>query len=229
MFDLETLKEKLDGETLAALGNHINDLTGSRDAAKRESIEGRKALKEKAESLQSAQNRIFEKLGIESLDDLDTLPDPKSVKGDADAIKQFEAKLKRFERERDDAVKGRDAMVSQMTQAKKQSAIAQAISAGGFFDTKSARFHLESATEQQDDEFMFKTNDGRLIPLSDGAKLIAAEMPHLVNKIPSGTGSGHRDTGGASAAKTMPKTVFDALRPSERAEAMSKGFAITET
>jgi hypothetical protein len=224
MFDLETLKEKLDGETLSALGNHIADLEGKVKTV-RKKADTADAATAKAAQLEA---RILEKLGIESLDDLDTIPDPKASKGDADALKQYEAKLKRIERERDEANKSRDGVIAQMTQAKKQAAIAQALSAGGFHDVRSAKLHLEAATEQQDDDFMFKTMDGRLIPLSDGAKLIATEMPHLV-KAPQGTGSGYRDAGGGSSAKTMPKAAFDALKPSERADAVSKGFTITES
>ena len=53
MFELDTIKDKLDSETLAALKSHLDDLAGSRDAAKRESIDGRKALKAKVDELQS--------------------------------------------------------------------------------------------------------------------------------------------------------------------------------
>ena len=228
MFDLETLKEKLDGETLAALSSHIDDLTGSRDAAKRESIDGRKALKEKVETLQGAQTRIFEKLGIESLDDLDTLPDPKVAPAQADALKQFEAKLKRFERERDEAFKAKDALLSQMTQAKRQAAIAQAVGAGGFHDAETAEMLLSARVEQQDDEFLFKTRDGRFIPLADGAKLIATEKSYLV-KAPQGTGSGFRDAGGSAAAKKMTQAALDALKPAERAKAFADGYTISDT
>jgi len=227
MFELDTIKDKLDSETLAALKSHLDDLAGSRDAAKRESIDGRKALKAKVDELQTAHSKILDKLGIETLDDLDNLPDPKAVKTEADtSLKQFEARLKRFERERDDAVKAREAMVAQMTQAKKQTAISQAIAAGGFHDTEAAELLLARAIEQQDDEFLFKTKDGRFIPLSDGAKLIATEKPHLV-KAPQGTGSGFRDSGGKTS-KTMPQAAFDALRPTERAAKMAEGYTLTE-
>jgi hypothetical protein len=228
MFDLESLKDKLDGETLSALKSHVDDLAGSRDAAKRESIDGRKALKAKVDELQSANSKILEKLGIDSVDDLENLPDPKAVKTEADtSLKQFEARLKRAEREREEAVKASEALKSQMTQARKQAAIAQAISAGGFHDSEAAELLLSSRIEQQDEEFLFKTRDGRFIPLSDGAKLIATEKPHLV-KAPQGTGSGFRDAGSA-AAKTMPKAIFDALKPAERAQKMSEGFTLTES
>jgi len=63
--------------------------------------------------------------------------------------------------------------------------------------------------------------------LSDGAKLIATEKPHLV-KPPQGTGSGFRDSGG-KASKTIPQAAFDALKPSERAVKIAEGFTLTES
>lgn len=222
-FDLETLKEKLDGETLAALGIHFSELEGKLKTV-RKKADTADAATAKAAQLEA---RILEKLGIESLDDLDTLPDLKAAKTEADALKQFEARLKRTERERDDANKARETLVTQMTQARKAAAIAQAVSAGGFFDTEAAELLLSRSIEQQDDEFVFKTKDGRTIPLSDGAKLIATEKPHLV-KAPQGTGSGFRDAGGKSA-KTLPQAAFDALKPAERAAKMAEGFTVTET
>ena len=56
--------------------------------AAQESIEGRKGK-------DAVIAKALEKLGIESQDDLDSLPD---AKGQAEAIKQYEAKLRRAER-----------------------------------------------------------------------------------------------------------------------------------
>lgn len=223
MFDLEALKEKLDSETLAALASHLAEVDGKLKTV-RKKADTADAQAAKAAQLEA---RILEKFGLESLDDLETLPDPKAAKSEIDALKQFENKLKRAERERDEAVKSKDTLVAQMTQAKRQAAIAQAITAGGFHDTEAAELLLSHATEQQDDEFVFKTKDGRHIPLSDGAKLIATEKPHLVNKIPQGTGSGFRDAGGKNA-KTMPQAAFDALKPIERSKVMAEGITLTD-
>lgn len=224
MFDLESLKDKLDGETLSALGSHFAEVEGKL-----------KTVRKKADTADSAtakaaqlEARILEKFGIESLDDLDNLPDPKAAKGEIDALKQFEGKLKRAERDRDEALKAKDTLIAQMTQARKQAAIAQAVSAGGFHDAEAAELFLSRNIEQLDDEFVYKTKDGRHIPLSDGAKLIATERPHLVNKIPQGTGSGFRDAGGKSA-KTMTQAALNALKPAERAQAFADGYTVTET
>lgn len=216
MFDLDKLKDKLDSATLTELRSHIEDLTGSRDAAKSESINGRKTLKAELESLKAANAKAFEKLGIDSADDLDALPD---AKGQADALKQFEAKLKRAERERDEALKAREALTTQITEAKRSQAIAQAVAAGGFHDTEAAELLLSRGIEAQDDGFVFKTKDGRFIPLQDGAKLIAAERPHLV-KAPTATGSGNRELPGQQAKRVIHRAELEAMSPFERANAV---------
>jgi hypothetical protein len=221
MFDLDTLKDKLDGETLAALGASFGELDGKLKTLRKKAD----SETERAGALAQAQSKVFEKLGIESLDDLDNLPDPKAAKGNDDALKQFEIKLKRLERDRDDAIKSKETLITQMTQARKQAAITQAIAAGGFQDTESAELLLSRSIEQLDDEFVFKTKDGRHLSLGDGAKLIATEKPHLV-KVSQATGSGFRDSGG-NPAKTMPRAAFNALKPAERAKAMAEGFTVT--
>lgn len=223
MFDLETLKDKLDSETLAALGSSFNEYEGKLKTI-RKKADTADAATAKAAQLEA---RILEKLGIDSLEDLDTLPDPKAGKVEADALKQFENRLKRAERDRDEAVKASDALKAQMTLARKQAAISQALNSGGFHDQEAAELLLSSRIEQQDDDFVFKTKDGRFIPLSDGAKLIATEKPHLV-KAPQGTGSGFRDAGGKTA-KTMPQAAFEALSPIERSKAMKDGFTLTDS
>jgi len=223
MFDLETLKDKLDGETLAALGNSFSELEGKLKTIRKKADTADAAMA-KASGLET---RILEKFGIDSLDDLDNIPDPKIGKVEADALKQFESRLKRAERDRDEAMKASAELKASVIQSRKQAAIAQALSAVGFSDLESAEMHLARATEMVDDEFMYKTKDGKHIHLSEGAKLIAVERPHFV-KAPQGTGSGFRDAGGKSS-KTMPQAAFEALSPVERSKAMAAGFTLTES
>ena len=120
--DIEPLKEKLGDETFAKLQTYVNDLTGQRDAARSESITGRKGLKAQLEAAQAAQAKLLEKLGIDSIDEIDTLPD---TKGAAEAVKQYEAKMKRLERERDDAAKARDEAAGKYRQTLQRAAVAE--------------------------------------------------------------------------------------------------------
>ncbi len=223
-FKLDDLKDKLDAATLAALTSHIDDLAGQRDSARTESIDGRKKLKAERDAAVSRVAAIEDWAGIDAGTDLAALPAPK---GQTEAAKQFEVKFKRAERERDDALKARDELTTQMTQARRTTAIAQAVASGGFHDTEAAELLISRSVEQQDDAFMFKTREGKFIALADGAKLIATEKPHLV-KAPQGTGSGWRDAGG-SAGKTIGEAQFEALRPAERAKAMADGYTVSAT
>ena len=109
--DIDALKDKLGDETFAKLKAHVDDLTGQRDAARNESINKRKALQTENETLKAFKSKALEKLGVDSDEDLDALPD---AKGQADAAKQFEAKLKKAERERDEAKAAAEAVAGQL-------------------------------------------------------------------------------------------------------------------
>lgn len=221
-FDIATLEDKLDKTVLDALKAHLDDLAGQRDAARAESIDGRKKLKAERDTAVARAAALEDWAGIDAGADLAELPAPK---GAAEASKQFEAKLKRAERERDDAIKTRDELGARMTSARRTAAIAQAVAAGGFHDVEAAELLIGRSVEQQDEDFVFKTREGKLIPLADGAKLVATEKPHLV-KAPQGTGSGWRDAGGG-AGKTVTEAQFEAMRPVERAKAMADGYTVT--
>ncbi len=62
-------------------------------------------MKDKLAKLEADQNALMERLGIDSLEDLDLLPD---AKGAAEAAKQYDAKLKRLERQLQEATTQRD-------------------------------------------------------------------------------------------------------------------------
>ena len=56
--DIEQLKEAIGDEKFAALKTYVDDLTGQRDAARNESITGRKGLKAKLDEMAAAQARV---------------------------------------------------------------------------------------------------------------------------------------------------------------------------
>jgi len=58
--DIEQLKEKIGEESFSELTSYIADLTGQRDAARAESISGRKALKAEVETLRVTRAKLFE-------------------------------------------------------------------------------------------------------------------------------------------------------------------------
>ena len=83
--NLDDLKGKtLDDQTHAALVAHVAELQGQRDVARQESITHRKGLKAKVDELERVTRTAFEKLGIDSAEELETLPD---AKGQAEALR----------------------------------------------------------------------------------------------------------------------------------------------
>jgi hypothetical protein len=195
--DLDALKGKtIDDDTLAALKAHVGGLqtkaetaeAKARDAAK-ESIEGRKGLKAKLET-------ALQKLGIDSADDLDSLPE---AKGQADALKQMEAQIRRLTRERDEAVSGKEALQGQVLTSKRDQAIAQAVAKHGFIDADSAATLIGAKVKQEGDDFLFEA-DGKLVSIDDGAAWIAKTKTFLVKPAGGGGGSGFNGTGGAQGA-----------------------------
>lgn len=222
--DIETLKEKLGDETFAKLKTYVDDLTGQRDAARNESITGRKGLKEKLTALETAQAALLEKLGLESLDDLESLPD---AKGMADATKQYEAKLKRLERE-NATLKAAEAEVSGKYKTSLQrAAIADAMAGHEFIARDIVETHVSQRLTWEGDDLLFKADDGRLVPIKDGVAGIAKTRPELLK--PTGTGgAGVRSSnaGGGGGAKTMTRTEFEALAPAQRVEAAKSGVQL---
>lgn len=202
--DIAALKDKL-GDDYEKLVAHIDDLTGQRDAARKESIEGRKGLKSKVDELTHAQDRVLEKLGISSLDDLDSLPEPK---GQAEAVKQFEAKMKKMERDLND----RNAAFSDLETKHRASmmdvALSKALASHEWVDNELATLLAKQSIQFEGDEIVFKSGD-KVMTLEDGVKTLATAKPHLLKSAGAG-GSGYQQQGGSgNAANPWGKESYD--------------------
>lgn len=223
--DIEALKEALGDEKFAALKTYVEDLTGQRDAARQESIAGRKGLKEKLTALETAQASLLEKLGLDSLDELESLPD---AKGAAEAAKQYDARIKRLERENAALKSTADEVSGKYKGSLQRAAVQEALGGHEFV----ARDLVESFVGQrltwEGDDLLFKTDDGRLVPVKDGVAGIAKARPELLK--PTGTGgAGVRqgNAGGNAGAKTMSRAEFEAMSPTAKVEAAKAGVQLT--
>lgn len=222
--DIESLKGKqIDEETFGKLKSHIEDLAGQRDAARAESISGRKAMKAENAQLKEREARYLDKLGIDSFDDLEALPAPT---GQAEALKQYETKLKRVERDLAEAIKRAESATAERDADRRQAAIARAVAKHGFIDAEDAATLIGARLQTDGDEIFFKADGGKLVPLDDGAAWLAKTKPHLV-KAAQAAGSGHRDGGGGSNASTMTRAQFDALPPARKVELAKAGVSLT--
>lgn len=222
--NLESLKDKL-GADYAGLESYVNDLVGQRDAARKESLEGRKTLKAKVESLEALRTRLFEKLGLGVEEDIDALPD---AKGQAEAVKQFETRVKRLESELKTKAEALTALDAKHRAARLDAALSQALGGHEFIDREVVEDYLRRRVDWQDDQMLYKSEKGDLIPLAEGVTLLAQTKPHLL-KSPGARGSGYNPNpqqGQGRAALT--RAAFDALPPVAKVEHLKAGGAVTD-
>lgn len=203
--NLETLKDTLGDEKFASLKTYVDGLIAQRDVAKDESINGRKTLKKKADDQEALIGRLYEKLGIDSPEELDALPDGK---GQVEATKQLEARIKRAERERDEAKAAKADLEGKFQGSRKTAAIAQAVAKHPFIDADDAAFFLERKARFEGEDLVYEGDGGKLITLDEAAAHIAATKPHLV-KAAGGGGSGYRDDGGGKGKNPWSKDSFN--------------------
>ena len=221
--DLDKYKGKtLDGETLAKLTAELTADTEATEArvtaaeekarkAAKESIEGRKTLK-------AERDKAFEKLGIDSPDELDTLPD---AKGQGEATKQIEARLKKAERERDEAIQARDSVTGEVKAMKREASLSQALEGLKFKNPADVRVLLQSRVVEEGDELRFKTDDGKLVPLKDGAAWFARTRPDYVEAADAG-GKGSGFKGGAGGNGGSKSGDFGGDKDARKAAIASK-------
>lgn len=223
--DIEQLKEVLGDEKFAALKTYVDDLIGQRDAARNESITGRKGLKAKLDEMTAAQARLMEKLGVDSLDDLDALPD---AKGAAEAAKQYEVKLKRMEREMHAAVQARDEIAGKFRESQQKATISEALGGHEFVARDLVESFVSSRLQWEGEDLLFKADDGKLVPVKDGVAGIAKSRPELLKPAGAG-GAGVRQSnaGGNGGAKIMSRAEFEAMPAAQKVAAAKAGVQLT--
>lgn len=223
--DISVLKEALGDEKFAALQGYVADLTGQRDSARNESITGRKKLKDDLAAAQALAAKALEKLGVDSPDDLDSLPD---AKGQGEALKQYETRIKRLERERDDAKKLADESAGKYRGSLQRAAIADALAGHEFVARDLVETFVSQRLAWEGDDLLFKADDGKMIPVKDGVAGIAKTRPELLK--PTGTGGAgvrQSNAGSGGGAKTMSRAEFEAMPPAQRVEMAKAGVQLT--
>lgn len=220
--DIETLKEVLGDEKYGALKAHVDSLEGKL-ATVRKKADSETA---NAAKLRDAQEKLMEKLGVASLDEIDALPD---AKGQAEAVKQFEAKLKKLERDAAAAVAERDAANGKYKTSQQKAAIAEALAGHEFVARDLVEGFVSNRLAWEGDELMYTADDGKIVSLKDGVAGLAKSRPELLK--PTGTGgAGMRSSNAGSngQAKSMSSAEFNGLRPADRAKAMESGISLTD-
>lgn len=191
--DLTELKQKLEGEQFAALESHVNELISQRDEARREAIERRKAIKSNADASTATIAKLMEKLGIETLDELDALP---AARGQAEALKQLETRLKAKDSlltERDKAIadlmsKHRDALLA--------NELERVMATHEFVDREVVAAFIRQHLDFVDDKPVFQS-EGQALPVTEGvAKLLEAKPTLLKSAGARGSGYNPNARGG---------------------------------
>lgn len=221
--NIEDLKEAIGDEKFSALKTYVDDLVGQRDAARQESISGRKGLREKLATLESAQSTLMERLGIDSLEDLDSLPD---AKGAAEAARQYEAKVKRLERELQAAAAQRDEIGGKYRSSLQKAAIAEALSGHEFIARDIVETYVSNRLAWEGDDLLYKSDDGRLLPVKDGVASIAKSRPELLKATGTGGAGVRASNAGGGGAKTMTRAEFEAMSPQAKVDAAKSGVQL---
>ena len=196
--NLDAIKAKLSDDEFKQLSEHVADLTGQRDAARNESINGRKSTKAELETLKAFKAKLLDKLGLSEDSDLESLPD---AKGQAEAVKQVEAKMKRLERELSDAQKAKGDVEARFQEARRAAELGKAMGGHAFVDDEIVQHYAGSRMKFEGDELFFEVDDGKLVSVADGINHLAATKPHLLKAKGAG-GSGHVPGAGSSAARS---------------------------
>ena len=223
--DLEQFKEALGDEKFAELSTYVSDLEGQRDSARNESISKRKGLQAKVTELENQHAEMLEKLGVESFDDLGEL----DVKGAAEAAKQYEAKLKRLERQLGEATEKAEKADGLYRSSQKSAALAEAMGGHKFLAQSVVASHIGNSLVWEGDELFYKTDEGSLVSVKDGVAGFAKANPELLQPMGTG-GAGVKpsNTRGGGEAKTMTRAEFDSASPQARMEHVKAGGQVVE-
>jgi hypothetical protein len=229
--NLDALKDQLGDETHGELLKFVEDLTGQRDAARQESIKHRTSLKAKAGDLeqrnlelQRAQEEMLERLGVESMDQLKEL-DPK---GQADAMKQYEAKLKRVEKDAADRQAAYDELHGRYRGSLQMTAMTKAMQSHEWIDSDLVSSFVSARLVMEDDQVLYRMDDGVTVSLAEGLQTLAKDKPHLLKAAGAG-GSGYRGkAANADAKPELTRAQLDALTPADRVKFFKSGGSLLE-
>jgi hypothetical protein len=190
------------------------------------SINGRKKLRDDLSAAQALAARAMEKLGVDSADDLDTLPD---AKGQGEALKQFEAKLKRAERERDEARQAAETASGKYRGSLQRAAVAEALGGHEFVARDVVETYIGQRLVWEGEDLMFKTDAGSLVSVKDGVAGVAKTRPELLK--PSGTGGAgvRQPNAGGGGEMKMTRAQFEAAPAADRMAHVKAGGQVVDS
>ena len=225
--DIETLKDKLEDGQFSALSAYIKELETQREAAQRESIDGKVKFKKMADErkrLSDEKEKLFEKFGLSEDVDIDALP---PATGQAEAAKQYEAKTKRLERQLAEATAAREQADGKYRSSLQRAAVSEALGGHEFIARDLVESFVSTRLAWEGDDLLVKADDGRLVPIKDGVAGIAKTRPELLKPTGSGGAGVRPSNAGGATAKTMQRAYFEAMQPAEKLAAAKSGVVLT--
>lgn len=192
--DLEELKEAIGDEKYAALKSYVDDLNGKLRTVRKKADDETARARE----LAGIKARLMEKLGVESEDDIDALPD---AKGQAEAAKQFEARMKKLEKDLEAATAAREEVAGKFRTAQQKAALAEALAGHDFVDKEVIEAYIGQRVVWEGDELLFKGGtEGELLSLKDGVAGLVKAKPSLL-KSAGARGAGFKPDAGSGGTK----------------------------
>jgi len=145
----------------------------------------------------------------------------------AEAVRQFEAKLKRAERERTEAQQQLAQLTERFDGQRRTLALKDALASQPFIDADDARVLIERGVQADGDGFVFQGADGKVMGLQDAAAWLAKTKPYMVAAPHAGSqGSGFKPGaqgagggGNSGNAPTLDVAAIYAARASKPAAA----------
>lgn len=193
----------LDDAAMAELKSAFDELTGQRDAARNESIAGRKTLKSELAAAKAERDEAFAWAGAEDIEALRALPGPK---GSADAARVTEAAMKKLTRERDEAMSERQALNERLAKQSREIAVANVLKKFPARNPDDVSVLFERHVEADGETFIFKDADGKVSSLDEGANAFFSKRPdYLLPAGIQGQGSGYRGTKQGAGEKPAVK------------------------
>lgn len=229
--DIESLKEKLGDKTFAELTAHINGYE-----SRVTELDGKlRTVRAKADAETAAARKLNDQLrsvtehyGIEMDVDVSTLPAAKAG-ANVEEIKQLEAKLKRMERERDDAIKLAETEGKMRRDSLQRAVVSDALGGHEFLARDMVETFVSQRLVWEGDDLLLKTDDGKLVTVKDGVAGIAKSRPELLKPTGTGGAGARNGNAGGGAGKTITEAEFNALAPKDRASRMAEGYTLTTT
>jgi hypothetical protein len=167
---------------------------------------------------------MLERLGVDSLDALQEL-DPK---GQAEAARQFEAKVKRLEKELSERHGALEQLSAKYRGSLQSAALTKAMGQHEWIDRDLIEAYVGARLTWDDDQVFYKADDGALLSLGDGLQTLAKERPQLLKSAGAG-GSGYRGQPVSGTAKpVMTRAQFEALPAADRQSFFKTGGQLTE-